>query len=672
MFKLSIKRQMTLALLLPTLFIGGSLLYFVMINNQQVMSVYNQEKMFNKLEAYASRVSHILELVETDGQLISAYANRDLSQLQPYVHAISHKHPALKYYVYYLPQGERYDNSFGYGHAPTDAMPTLLPLQPKSYFTQDLLVAEKQWFFNVFKKDAEHWYGPYEKTDAHGKTFVLTYALPIYNQENIVGVVAIDYPLDALQKKLAEMTYYPSGYVALLDRDLKFIAHPTLKPGLTLPEQAGEAYRFIDTRFRTSDSGQFSYTWLDNQKKVLAYKRIYNHWVMVLTTYEKEAFAQNKAMNQQLVFLFLGSLMIVSIAPLLIGRRISKPLTQLTNSLTAPTADRNVMIDAIAKSPNEIGLLAKRLAHYIQLNDAETTALADYNDNLDKMTVKRIAAYFQANVELLKKEETIQKRQALLKLENEHLEHSIQEMVAAERQLVDQEKMASFRSIISSVSTEIKLPLDRAQHTLNNMQNALSFLKAHLVNMPVETDANQTLGHVIQKNNRRLFSNLMFAKDIVDYIKDLAADENYRQKDTIELIDYLKKATASLDYLEREEPIIWILPKIKPIYLLLDASKFLHVLSSLLIHIAAKVNSEAPTLALNLEPITHQTDLELRIHGNLSDHSLDGNLEPVDLSMDFSMLALLLKEGFHGHLTFDAQTSTYALYFPNVIVDEDA
>lgn len=673
MFKLNIKRQMTLALLLPTLFIGGSLLYFVMINNQQVMTVYNQEKMLNKLETYAVKVSHMFDSVETDGKLITDYAKKDLTQLQAYVHGISHKHPELNYYVYFLPQGDLYDNSFGYGHAADSALPTLLSIPPKSFFTQDLLVPEKQWFFNVFKKDAARWYGPYEKNNSKGSISVLTFALPIYNQDAIIGVVAIDYPLVALQKKLAEMSYYPSGYVALLDQNMKFIAHPTLKPGLTLPEQVGEAYRFMDTRFRTSESGQLTYTWVDQQKKVLVFKHIHNDWVMALTTYEKEAFAQNKAMNQKLVSLFLGSLFFVSLVSLVIGNSISNPLTQLTKSLIAPVEERNATIQSLAKKPNEIGTLANRLMHYFQLNEAEAAELTHYNDNLDKMTVKRIAAYFQANVELLKQEETIQKRQALLKLENEHLEHSIQEMVAAERQLVDQEKMASFRHIIASVSAEIKSPLDRAQLTLVNMQNTLARLKSISQHVPVETEALQTLGHLIQKNNRRLFSNLMFAKDIVDYIKDLAADENHRQKDTVELLDYLKKAVASLDYLEREEPLELILPKMSALFLQLDASKFLHVLSSLLIHIVSKANAESYGLVLTLQVLTHQNDLEIRVLVNSTLDTLKDPTKPSDFGMNFAMLELLLREGFKGHLTLDArEVSVYSLYFPNVIVGEDA
>lgn len=669
---MNIKRQMTLALLLPTLLIGGGLLSFVMINNQQVLSVYNQERMFNKLEAYSAKVTHLLTIAETDGRLIADYGSRDLMRLQSYVHAISHKHTELNYYVIYLPQSPLFEKSFGYGQKADAATPALLPLPPKSYFTQDLLDPEKQWFFNLFKDNAMHWYGPYEKSSGKDKAYVLTYALPIYQQDNMIGVIAIDYPLATLQNSLSKMTYYPSGYLALLDRDLKFIAHPTLKPGLTITEQAGEAYRFMDTRFRTTDSGQLSYTWVDQQKKVLVYKRLYNHWVLALTTYEKEAFVQNSLMNQKLTTLFLGAIGIVSIASLLIGSSISKPLIRLTNSLTAPAPDRDALINHMAQKNDEIGNLAKRLAHYLQLNEKEAAELSHYNDNLDRLTVERIAADFQANVALLKQEETIQKRQALLKLENEHLERSIQEMVATERQLVDQEKMASFRNIIAGVSTEIKNPLSGAQHTLSHMQNALTRLKTHILNSPEQAGHIHTLALSVQKNNRRLFSNLMFAKDIVDYIKDLATDDNLRPLDTIELSDYLKKAAAVLDYLEGDEGITLIMPPAEPLYLQLDASKFLHVLSSLLMHLTAKSWSKLPRLVLTINAEPRDKDLELRFIGRVASDSTALAEVTSKIDLDFTMLELLIEEGFKGNFSFAVDDAyTFSLLFPDVIVDAD-
>ncbi len=693
--KFNIARQMILALLLPTLFIGGGLLILITTNNQQVMSEYNREKMSNKLEMYATEVTQLLTQIEQEGKLLSTYANLQvipdwtsspeaiqqerIIRFSSYVKALSHNHPGIVYSVYFLPQGNLYANSFSYTHTANQTEPTRLSLPSESYFTQNLLDENKQWFFNVFKTNADPWVGPYKKETGQGSETMLSYTLPIYSEDNIIAVIAIDYPLANLQSTLSAMNYYKTGYVALLDKNLKFISHPTLKTSQTITEQLGDSYLFMETLFDTSESGQLSYRWFDDKQKVLVFKKLPNQWLIALTAYEDEVFFQSQQMNQQLIFVFTVALFSVCLFSILIGRGISRPLTRLTTALASPPAQRSATIEELRQSSDEIGTLAQRLSDYLRLIDVEAKQLADYNDNLDQMAVQRNMDLSKANTELLQKREAIQHRQEMLKLQNEHLERSIQEMVAAERQLVDQKKMASYRELLTRVSTEIKQPMKTATDTLKILQTDLAALKTQIKIAP---DTNQLLPlyRVYQKNNRRLFSSLILAKDIVDYIKDLATDSKLKTPDTIELIDYLNKAKAACQQMTSDSPMLVTFPENSQVFLQLDATKFLHLLSSLLIHMGTRENPRKETTALRIEFEVLGSDLKLRlIDLSYTMPTADPSVAPPQSPssrLDLSMVSLLMKDGFGGSLDVEAPESltelAYILYFPRVIADENA
>lgn len=694
MFKLNIARQMILALLLPTIIIGGGLLVLITINNQQVMSEYNREKMTNKLDMYASEVTLLLSEIEQESELLSRYAANELipdwestpediqrariDNYSFYTRALSRSHPGIIYSVYFLPQSHLYSSSFSYLQDAPDSEPQSQPLPLESYFTQNLLDINKQWFFNVFKTDADPWTGPYQKEAGNGSEYMLSYTRPIYSNDSIIAVITLDYPLASLRQALSSMDYYKTGYVALLDKSLKFISHPVLKSGQTITEQLGDSYRFMEILFDTSESGQLSYRWFDEKQKVLVFKKLPNQWLLALTAYEDEVFFQSQQMNQQLIFVFTIALFSVCLFSVIIGRTISRPLTRLTMALSEPSEQRSATIEELRHAPDEIGILAQRLSEYLKQIDMESKQLADYNDNLDQMADQRNLDLSQANSELLQKREAIQHRQEMLKLQNEHLERSIQEMVAAERQLVDQKKMASYRELITRVSTEIKQPMKIVTDTLKILQKDLTALKAQIKVTP-DTEQLQALCAVYQKNNRRLFSSLIYAKDIVDYIKDLATDNKLKTPDTIELLDYLNKAKAACLQMTSDYPITVSLPEKSQVFLHLDATKFLHLLSSLMIHLSTRENPKGEPIALQLEFEVLGSDLKLQLI-DLSYHlesTSDSIVHQTPSSrLDISMVALLMKEGFGGHLVVESSEAltalTYTLYFPKVIAGENA
>lgn len=694
--KSSIRYQIILSLFLPLLLIGGGLLIFVTIDNHQVMTHYNEQKMSSKLDIYATQLSTILTQIESDGTSIQNYAtqvfmpaytngsekgiNNAMSAFDQFLRNTSQTHNDMLYYIYFLPQTQSYGDSFGYGDLNADQQLDSLPIPPRTYFTQGILDEDKQWYFNVFKSNSPQWFGPYQKPNLPQVGAVLTYTLPIYLNDNIVAVIGIDYPLTALKDELSTMTYYDTGYIAIMDKQLKFVSHPTLTFGKTITEQLGESYRFIETILSTSESGMLSYRWFDDRDKVLIFKKLPNNWKIILTAYSDEVFSQNKVMNQRLILLFILSLITMIAFSAIFGHRISKPLIRLTEAISEGSEKRLEVIKQIGRRSDEIGELARLLHKHLRYNEKSLTLLHQYNNHLDEMVALRNEALVSANSELSQRRDMIQKRQETLRLQNTNLEKSIQSMVSTERQLVNQEKIASYQNIISKVASEIKRPLTMAHETLIRLEQIANTLKQTLLSQPTNIYFLRELGDDCQKNNRQLLSNLIFSKDIIDYIKDLSSNKDLNNS-TIELNDYLLKVKALLNSLPIENSIQLELPALNPVYLELDAVKFLHLLNSLAIHIVTRVQDPKTDIDITIQVNVQDTSLSLVISDATCENCVSAtndNLNYYDSeysALGFSMIELVMNEAFNGTLsivTHEGNTpiTTYTLYFPQVVVVE--
>lgn len=694
MFSASIKTKMVLALLLPTLIIGGILLMYVVIDSKQLLSSFNDRKMTDQLDAYATEVDSRIRTAELAAQAIKRYGEttfldhyveaseyekqNTLDQFHQFLFNLSSAHKESTYFVYFMPQDNSLPESFGYGDYNQDGHTDPMPVFSKSYFTQDSLDEDKQWFFNAVNTGKANWFGPYEKFKGVTNGTTMTYSIPIYKNETLIAVAGVDLPLSAITQELSAMTYYEMGYMALTDSQLKFISHPTLRAGQTLTDQLGSDYQYIEDALRVSESGQFLYKWFDRRDKVLSFITLHNGWRLVLTAYQDEIFYQNKSMNQSFGLLYLVALFGIGLFSILIGSWISHPVILLSAAIESAPPGTDLSLGKLETRKDEIGLLSRLLKERLNLSEQNLASLNHYNENLGAMVIKRNEDLQNANDVLAHKRALIQKHQQELKRQNEELESSIQSMVATQHQMIEQEKNASFSQIISMVAEEIKPHLDAIFLLLNKLKDKTLALAA--LNSQVEPPHLERLSlcESAQKNNRQVLGHLIFSKDIIDYIKDLTSTQNIKLVAAIELGDYLEKAQQLIRNLPLENPITLTRPEDSLIYLNIDSGKFLHILGSLLIHLAS---GRAENRVTEIDITYERLDNNLWLHIKGISTSTLAETETIDAPDPISktshlglpMIELLMKEAFRGairyHSTETGREAFYDLYFPKVIVD---
>ncbi len=670
--KKTIHSKIVSALFVPTALVGLLLMGILLWNGKAALDTSNQINMTDKVDNYAFEVESLIQSAEGDSSAIKNYAEkvflplywggteRDqknaLQDFEKIILSLS-THSYTNYFVNFAPNLEALPENLGAVHY------------------EDI-----DGIFKTLETKESLWYGPYTPAKGLVQNEVLTYALPIIYNQQIVAIAGVDVSTERLTQELSVMHFYKSGYVALVDEQLRFISHPDLRLGKTLTEQLGEKYRDLETELSSGTSGQIQYVWVSGVKKVLFYKQLSNGWRLILTAHQKEVYADQNTMTLEIGILYLAVLLFILLATTLLAHCISQPLKRLIHALNDGSNWQMNQLENLATQKDEIGTLSQLLLNRLELDASYMTNVQNYNENLEAMVLAKNQDLIAANKALTEKRELVQAHQKTLKTQNAELETSIQNMIATQRQLIEQEKNLSFTAIAAQISEEIKPSLRRANDWIQQLQTIgnglLEQVNQHRFSRAEFLDAYQKA----QKTNRRLISHMVYSRDVIDYVKDLAANPENILDDLIDLRDYVKKAESALNTSSLDPLVSLDVSKFKSCFVHIDSAKFLHLLESLLLHMAASVSPEY--YPVPIRSALEVTDLTAVLSFTVSTTQLAESISPSDLMkvssqtshMGISMIKLLTREAFGGKFLTSvneaAQQLTYTLSFPDTIIPD--
>lgn len=692
----SIRIRLIIMILIPALLFGLVITLSASRNSRESMTEINGSKMTHQLNVYATLMETTLRDVEADGAALKRYMesnylpqyfstevqtdrnafNQDLSNFLLQLNMIQ---PDRNYFVYFTSSTFSMPDNMGFGSYSGDSRPDPMPQLSQSYFLQDTLNDEKAWYFKPIQTDKAAWFGPTIKYKGVKNNTLMVYSLPVVFRGKIIAVVGVDLPTEKLHAQLNEMHYYETGYPALIDASLRVISHPTLLSGKTASEQLGPDYQYIDQALNQKDYGQLTYKWADQRDKILYFKKLQNGWKLVLTAYSNEVMRSNMLLSQRLIIMVLICLLLSILFSFIFGNMICKPIIQLVEDiryLRTHQSDAQIS-DHLLNRKDQFGRISRLLNQRYQLLAENLKTIHHYTSNLHEMVEQKHLSLIEANEVLASKKDLISAQQVILKSQNEYLEHSIQTMLNTQNKLIEQEKLASFSEIINGIASEIKPTLHRSSQLVEQLDLSITKQTRQMLRSEYSRRAFQETFEACKKNNRRLIGNLIFSKDIIDYIKDLTASSGFKEISVIELGEYLEKCRAHVESIPLEYSIKLLFHIKDPVYLQMDATKLLHLITSLLIHIITGVQSSKYPIFIKIQHKVIGDDLLLSILDNTLNNeqdymSLNTNLwDPSSHHLGLSMIKLLMKEAFSGslsiHHSIDTPGTRYELVFPHAL-----
>ena len=179
------------------------------------------------------------------------------------------------------------------------------------------------WFWTPLDTGRPYW-GDLARSET-GEELV-TYTMPVVIGDKIAAVAGMSFDFSFVRKMLASVKIYDTGYPFLINRDLRFLYHPSLPfdgPDLRKVSD-GSMASFADAMLK-EPSGRFSYFY-EGDEKTLAYKSLANGYIVAAAATTAESLAAVGAM-QRAVYIGIAAVLLVAVVVVIVfSRSLAKPL----------------------------------------------------------------------------------------------------------------------------------------------------------------------------------------------------------------------------------------------------------------------------------------------------------------------------------------------------------
>lgn len=224
------------------------------------------------------------------------------------------------------------------------------------------------WYYNAITAGHGVWSKPYIDS-ASNNTNMISYTMPVYAKNKLVGVAGMDISFESLRKIILTTKIYDTGSAFLLNKDFSFAVDAKEKSTDKLDTIANGQYKFI-TNELTSKKSMVLETNFEGKKQMMCFLTLNNGQIMGVKVPSSEVL---KGLNNLIyiiaLIMVIGIIFSVVIA-LVIGKRISRPIEVATRfigklaKLDLLYNDKN--INQMLSSKDEIGVMGNSL---VELRD---------------------------------------------------------------------------------------------------------------------------------------------------------------------------------------------------------------------------------------------------------------------------------------------------------------
>lgn len=216
-----------------------------------------------------------------------------------------------------------------------------------------------QWYYSAIKNKVAAWGEPYFDEDLN-KT-VISYSMPIYAKETLIGAIGVDVSIDSLKESVSKIKVFDNGYAFLVDKNLGFLAHKTFDSKESLDKVQKGEFKSVAEDMLKKDSNTLYYK-ENNEARLLSYSKLSNGFIIGFSVSENDLF---KDINDLKLFIILAVLVAVVLSigvAIFIGRKISTPIvkvTELVNTTANLDLRDNSRYDYLAENKDETGDIAR-------------------------------------------------------------------------------------------------------------------------------------------------------------------------------------------------------------------------------------------------------------------------------------------------------------------------
>ncbi|SHH52665.1 methyl-accepting chemotaxis protein [Tepidibacter thalassicus] len=226
---------------------------------------------------------------------------------------------------------------------------------PQAEYSEDFDPTTRPWYKNAYEKKITSWTQPY--VDVHTNKLVVTVSSPVYDENNeFVGVVAMDVLLDSLSNNISKMKIGNNGYPFIVDANGNFMTHKNkskignkLKTKEIVEAMAKE--KTGDVVYELNENGKI-------RKKFAAFRKMNKTgWTIFGSLYLDEIL--DRAHDMIYTIVLIGGMLLVG--AIIVAYVFSKSLTSTIHKLISDMEkikEGDLTVRSDIKTDDELGKLA--------------------------------------------------------------------------------------------------------------------------------------------------------------------------------------------------------------------------------------------------------------------------------------------------------------------------
>ena len=311
--------------------------------------------------------------------------------------------------------------------------------------------ANKDWFSVPMETRRPVWTDPYQTTIFEDKSiYWISYSIPVFLNDVFIGVTGHDVFFTDFRDKIVSLAVSGKGYGVLVNQEGEFLIHPQFPP-LTKFSGIGDGkYIWIMDYLLEHQDGILRYTWLDDVTKIMAFSRLANGWVLMMTANEGEVF-QDLYRHLRFSFLLTGiGILAAAFLILKITGNLTKSLEDVSSiiSVTGQGDYETPLPTAYLMDESEIGILARSVEGMRVNLKNSFEKISKYNDTLEQL---------------------VEERTAELKDKQERLVRSLAVLKETQARLMESRKFEGIHRFLMEVAHRLNTPLGNAGLTLSSL-----------------------------------------------------------------------------------------------------------------------------------------------------------------------------------------------------------